>query len=205
MCGDDRDLINGRPTGSVRISFGYMSSVADASRCLRFIADCFLDVPAARKPLLAAPDWFKAPLGCSNSDTLSADSFGKRLHGPPGREGWRSGVDSTGGNSAARGEKGGEREDEDESITEVEGGEEERGGEVQCSEKRRKLTDIFLYPVKSCGAFRVCFVCCYCCGGCCGCCCCSLLASSSCSFLFVCLFVCFFSFYLFFFVGVSTG
>lgn len=193
MCGDDRDLINGRPTGSVRISFGYMSSIADASRCLHFIADCFLDVPAAHKPLFAAPDWFKAPLGCSNTATLSADSFGKRLHGSPGREGWRSVVDSTGGNSAPRGEKGGEREDE--SIAEVEGREEERGGEVQCSEKRRKLTDIFLYPVKSCGAFRVCFVCCYCCGGCC-CCCCCLLASSA--LVFVCLLVSFFSFYLFF-------
>lgn len=30
MCGDHIDLIDGRPTGSVRVSFGYQSSESDA-------------------------------------------------------------------------------------------------------------------------------------------------------------------------------
>ncbi|XP_030616478.1 molybdenum cofactor sulfurase isoform X2 [Delphinapterus leucas] len=37
VCGDDVDLIDGQPTGSVRISFGYMSTLEDAQAFLRFI------------------------------------------------------------------------------------------------------------------------------------------------------------------------
>lgn len=43
VCGDDVDLIEGKPTGSVRISFGYMSNFADASTFLNFLEECFLD------------------------------------------------------------------------------------------------------------------------------------------------------------------
>ncbi|NXN10514.1 MOCOS sulfurase, partial [Indicator maculatus] len=37
VCGDDIDLVDGQPTGSVRISFGYMSSFEDAQTFLNFI------------------------------------------------------------------------------------------------------------------------------------------------------------------------
>lgn len=37
------DLIEGRPTGSVRISFGYMSTREDAKKLLSFIKKCFID------------------------------------------------------------------------------------------------------------------------------------------------------------------
>ncbi|XP_044308156.1 molybdenum cofactor sulfurase isoform X2 [Varanus komodoensis] len=37
VCGDDIDVINGNPTGSVRISFGYMSTFEDAQTFLKFI------------------------------------------------------------------------------------------------------------------------------------------------------------------------
>ncbi|XP_010149599.1 PREDICTED: molybdenum cofactor sulfurase, partial [Eurypyga helias] len=37
VCGDDIDLVDGHPTGSVRISFGYMSSFEDAQNFLKFI------------------------------------------------------------------------------------------------------------------------------------------------------------------------
>ena len=43
VCGDDVDLIEGKPTGSVRISFGYMSNFADAETFLNFLEECFLD------------------------------------------------------------------------------------------------------------------------------------------------------------------
>ena len=36
------DLIEGRPTGSVRISFGYMSTFEDAWTFLNFLRECFL-------------------------------------------------------------------------------------------------------------------------------------------------------------------
>lgn len=44
VCGDDVDLIDGRPTGSIRISFGYCSTFSDAETFLRFIRECFLHV-----------------------------------------------------------------------------------------------------------------------------------------------------------------
>ncbi|XP_061445641.1 molybdenum cofactor sulfurase isoform X2 [Rhineura floridana] len=37
VCGDDIDVIDGRPTGSVRISFGYMSTFEDVQAFLKFI------------------------------------------------------------------------------------------------------------------------------------------------------------------------
>ncbi|XP_030060557.1 molybdenum cofactor sulfurase [Microcaecilia unicolor] len=42
VCGDDVDLIDGRPTGSIRISFGYMSTFKDSQAFLKFIVDCFV-------------------------------------------------------------------------------------------------------------------------------------------------------------------
>ncbi|GAB6031894.1 hypothetical protein CHUAL_010290 [Chamberlinius hualienensis] len=42
VCGDDKDLIDGKPTGSVRISFGYMSTIDDAQRFLHMIESCFV-------------------------------------------------------------------------------------------------------------------------------------------------------------------
>ncbi|XP_071443407.1 molybdenum cofactor sulfurase 3 isoform X2 [Hetaerina americana] len=43
VCGDTIDLINGKPTGSVRISFGYMSTKTDADSLLTMIQECFIE------------------------------------------------------------------------------------------------------------------------------------------------------------------
>uniref|UniRef100_A0A672R208 Molybdenum cofactor sulfurase n=1 Tax=Sinocyclocheilus grahami TaxID=75366 RepID=A0A672R208_SINGR len=45
ICGDNIDLIEGRPTGSIRVSFGYMSSFEDCQNFLRFVVNCFVDKP----------------------------------------------------------------------------------------------------------------------------------------------------------------
>ncbi|GAQ81349.1 molybdenum cofactor sulfurase [Klebsormidium nitens] len=42
VCWDDQDLIDGRPTGAIRISFGYMTTVEDARAVLRFVRDYFV-------------------------------------------------------------------------------------------------------------------------------------------------------------------
>ncbi|GCB62050.1 hypothetical protein scyTo_0014432, partial [Scyliorhinus torazame] len=47
VCGDSLDLIDGRPTGSVRISFGYMSTFDDAQTFLKFIINCFIKQPVS--------------------------------------------------------------------------------------------------------------------------------------------------------------
>ena len=45
VCGDNIDLIDGKPTGSIRISFGYLSSIEDSNRFLKFLEECFIEMP----------------------------------------------------------------------------------------------------------------------------------------------------------------
>ncbi|XP_061345071.1 molybdenum cofactor sulfurase-like [Gastrolobium bilobum] len=42
VCWDDHDIINGKPIGAVRVSFGYMSSYEDAKKFVDFIARSFM-------------------------------------------------------------------------------------------------------------------------------------------------------------------
>lgn len=49
VCGDENDLVDGHHTGSVRISFGYMSSLDDAKKFLEMIENCFISHPVIRK------------------------------------------------------------------------------------------------------------------------------------------------------------
>uniref|UniRef100_A0A0E0LEI6 Molybdenum cofactor sulfurase n=1 Tax=Oryza punctata TaxID=4537 RepID=A0A0E0LEI6_ORYPU len=45
VCWDDNDIINGKPTGAVRISFGYMSTYEDAEKFLKFLQSSFVSLP----------------------------------------------------------------------------------------------------------------------------------------------------------------
>lgn len=50
VCGDDIDMVNGRPTGSIRISFGYYSTIDDVNLVLQMIRDHFIqqDIPRSQ-------------------------------------------------------------------------------------------------------------------------------------------------------------
>ncbi|XP_056376754.1 molybdenum cofactor sulfurase isoform X2 [Hyla sarda] len=50
ICGDNMDLIDGRPTGSVRISFGFMSTFDDVKVFLNFMVDTFIKRSAQSTP-----------------------------------------------------------------------------------------------------------------------------------------------------------
>ena len=41
MCWDDHDIMEGRPTGAVRVSFGYMSTYEDAAAVISFVREFF--------------------------------------------------------------------------------------------------------------------------------------------------------------------
>ncbi|XP_051935896.1 molybdenum cofactor sulfurase isoform X1 [Hippocampus zosterae] len=45
VCGDTIDLVDGQPTGSVRVSFGYMSTFDDCQKFLSFVVECFVEKP----------------------------------------------------------------------------------------------------------------------------------------------------------------
>ena len=43
VCGDSMDMVNGRPTGSIRVSFGYFSLKADADKVLDIIRRNYIE------------------------------------------------------------------------------------------------------------------------------------------------------------------
>ncbi|KAJ3091180.1 hypothetical protein HK102_001417 [Quaeritorhiza haematococci] len=52
VCWDDQDIINGKPTGSVRISFGFMTTLDDVLTWLRFLRTYFISFSTS-PPLLS--------------------------------------------------------------------------------------------------------------------------------------------------------
>ncbi|CAL0328717.1 unnamed protein product [Lupinus luteus] len=42
VCWDDHDIMNGKPTGAVRVSFGYMSTFEEAKKFVDFVASSFI-------------------------------------------------------------------------------------------------------------------------------------------------------------------
>lgn len=58
MCGDQHDLVDGYPTGSVRISFGYMSTYEDADVFLGMIEKCFVTHPIVIKKRKLENDFY---------------------------------------------------------------------------------------------------------------------------------------------------
>ncbi|KAL6250271.1 hypothetical protein RBB50_002572 [Rhinocladiella similis] len=55
-CGGDNDIINGKPTGAIRVSFGAMSSPADVATFIAFIKEFYIDTttPVNSRPPLPA-------------------------------------------------------------------------------------------------------------------------------------------------------
>ncbi|ESR35450.1 hypothetical protein CICLE_v10004324mg [Citrus x clementina] len=45
VCWDDNDIIHGKPTGAIRVSFGYMSTFEDAKKFIDFIRNSFVSFP----------------------------------------------------------------------------------------------------------------------------------------------------------------
>ncbi|KAL9226061.1 hypothetical protein vseg_001913 [Gypsophila vaccaria] len=45
VCWDDFDIVNGKPTGAVRVSFGYMSTFEEAKKFVDFIRTSFVTLP----------------------------------------------------------------------------------------------------------------------------------------------------------------
>ena len=66
MCGDSIDLVEGYPTGSVRVSFGYMSTFEDAQRFLNFVEQCFV----CNQPQIAEENLASAGSKISPSTTV---------------------------------------------------------------------------------------------------------------------------------------
>ncbi|XP_043289981.1 molybdenum cofactor sulfurase 2 [Venturia canescens] len=136
-CGGSRDLINGKPTGAVRISFGYMSSREDVEAVLSMIRKCFLDSSETSR-LPEHPANFQSSLqklsindeSESIQNGYDAEQKEISLHGnhAVGQQLIRNGVNDVG------------RESVSENIG-IEG--------------NLRLSRLFIYPIKSCAAYEI--------------------------------------------------
>ena len=143
MCGDDLDLIEGRPTGSVRVSLGYVSTYNDCQRFLTFITQCFLSTSHKQFPLVTM---------ATSSDTgQTTDSINTKA--PASTIPCNQGDISNHGNSSNQGEKSNHGDD----VVTVPEDPCSSSTVIRSVDVRRgiHLTSICIYPVKSCGAMNV--------------------------------------------------
>ncbi|XP_077773789.1 molybdenum cofactor sulfurase [Podarcis muralis] len=150
VCGDDIDVVDGRPTGSVRISFGYMSTFEDAQAFLKFIITTRLigcnmvNIPSPRQTiseLVASPR--------ENGHTCDNSSANKL---PPNKSTGDSGLStsSTSVNMPVNLQPAKRHSERD--MTEVFGNPAE---DMPSGRRPVTVTNIYLYPIKSCAAFEV--------------------------------------------------
>ncbi|XP_076025441.1 molybdenum cofactor sulfurase [Genypterus blacodes] len=129
VCGDTIDLVNGQPTGSVRVSFGYMSTFEDCQKFLNFVVDCFVEKPVkvdqVRLEKLKAATASRA----SNEDSPVRNS---KIH------------------------QGDENDDNKPTeVSDKQFGHRDISTDASSHEGAYTLTNIYIYPIKSCGAYEV--------------------------------------------------
>ncbi|XP_034754478.1 molybdenum cofactor sulfurase [Etheostoma cragini] len=126
VCGDSIDLVDGQPTGSVRVSFGYMSTFEDCQKFLNFVAECFVEKPVTVDQVRI-----------EKLKTAAAASQDANEYLP---------IKTPNGEIC--------KVDEKESLTEAS----LRGFGHRDSNSHKEaytLTNIYIYPIKSCGPYEV--------------------------------------------------
>nr|XP_030732428.1 molybdenum cofactor sulfurase isoform X11 [Globicephala melas] len=146
VCGDDVDLIDGQPTGSVRISFGYMSTLEDAQAFLRFIIATRLR-PSHGQPLpLATP---------GEAGALSAESLpATRARRSPSPQEDASPDSRVWDNAPTTADAVSLRPPLLETTRTQQTPSEKAAGILDGSLGSHIVTNLFLYPIKSCAAFE---------------------------------------------------
>ena len=63
MCGDDQDIINRKPIGSVRVSLGAMTTIDDVLAFVKFAREHFVEVnpPPVEKSTFIRQSWEANP------------------------------------------------------------------------------------------------------------------------------------------------
>nr|XP_046209566.1 molybdenum cofactor sulfurase-like isoform X2 [Oncorhynchus gorbuscha] len=130
VCGDNIDLVDGRPTGSVRVSFGYMSTFQDCQNFLNFVADCFVE-----KPVKVDQDKLDRLKSNTSSKGSSRCLLTMLTNGKPDH------ID--------------EREHASTDLVVNQRGGKAITKDAKSHEKAQTLTNIYIYPIKSCAAFEV--------------------------------------------------
>lgn len=119
-CGDDFDLVNGRPTGAIRASFGYFNTFEDVDKLIQMICRCFVASKSTKPNRTMYTQYESKKLSISNSFEPTATS---------------SALDVFNDQKYLRTLK---------PIHEMSPGNHEV-----------VLTEIAIFPIKSCGAFKI--------------------------------------------------
>ncbi|KAK0169074.1 hypothetical protein PV327_002820 [Microctonus hyperodae] len=127
-CGGGKDLINGKPTGAVRISFGYMSTINDVQIFLMMIRKCFVDGPEVTK----IPQWYKEYEKNICENIKQKNYFIKNA-----------------GNDYVDNINNEEIQEKISIKNDI-----ELENEMK-SKKQLTLVKLFIYPIKSCGAYEI--------------------------------------------------
>ena len=134
VCGGSKDLIDRKPTGCIRISFGYMSSVTDVETFLTMLKKCFLSKPEVIK----IPEWWEEERErFSNKYKFENNVENNSINKPS--------------NSIKR---------KDVILADAEKKKEFKSPnliprEVLSKNERISLKYLFIYPIKSCAAFEI--------------------------------------------------
>ncbi|XP_039567032.1 molybdenum cofactor sulfurase isoform X2 [Passer montanus] len=146
VCGDNIDLVDGRPTGSVRISFGYMSSFEDAQTFLNFIIATRLSNSVAEIPLQSVTKLTTESVPDDHLSFNKADKLSPILQISDGELGnIPSEAETTGSWQPPEPEAESMRAAVSETAVPM------------CRKGGKPITvaKIYLYPIKSCSAFEV--------------------------------------------------
>ncbi|KAG7172880.1 Molybdenum cofactor sulfurase-like, partial [Homarus americanus] len=171
VCGDAQDLVDGLPTGSVRVSFGYMSSYKDADLLLKMVRECFVD-----GPLMLELSWMKKSVVLPSRTNVGKGPGEDKLHDGCGNVATHDKVTVISACIDVEGLKFSDSETDviterslklldskynsQQSHNVIDENEKVAApcvaGELSNSEAASlTLTDIIIYPVKSCAGFKV--------------------------------------------------
>ncbi|XP_010333725.2 molybdenum cofactor sulfurase isoform X2 [Saimiri boliviensis] len=153
VCGDNMDLINGKPTGSVRISFGYMSTLDDAQAFLRFIRDTCLHSSGGWPVPQACADTREAgaPPAEGQADVTPAvmrrRSLSPQEDSLTGSSVWNNSLTAVNAVPVAPPVC---------DVTRIQQTPSEKAaGVLEGALGAHVVTNLYLYPIKSCAAFEV--------------------------------------------------
>ena len=162
------DLIDGKPTGSVRISFGYISTLQDVEDIIKFIIECFMDLkdtPAMLSlTMKKATEIVFAEEKGSKRQNLKEDKnhpirehvTNDTMNGPITKGFKRSTVNQPMAEDD-RNDNTEQPNKEPQSNTTMNINQSETSGHMnkKTDSQKQELSRIFVYPVKSCGAMEV--------------------------------------------------
>ncbi|KAF5919135.1 molybdenum cofactor sulfurase [Diceros bicornis minor] len=152
VCGDNVDLIDGQPTGSVRISFGYMSTLEDAQAFLRFIIATRLRPFDGQHLLQATPGEPAALLAESEAENAVPATVDRRSPSPQEDASSDSGIWN---DLPIAVDAGGLHPPLLEVTRTQQTPSEKAAGVPDGGLGPHVVTNLYLYPIKSCAAFEV--------------------------------------------------